>query len=166
MKIIAVEDKEIPRKVLVRAIANAAPDAEIAACANANEVLALPQLGSFDVAFVDIDLPGKNGIELAQELKRANPRINIVFATGYDEYMADAFTLHSSGYLMKPITAKDVTAELQNLRFPPEAQYDDGKLVVRCFGNFEAFAHGKALAFDRAKTKELPGRYVHLPSEN
>lgn len=155
MKIIAVDDKEMPRKVLVRAITESEPNAEIAVCSNAAEVLALPHLDSFHVAFVDIAMPGINGIELARKLKHINPRINIVFATGYDEYMADAFLLHSSGYLMKPVTTADVTNELNNLRFPPNNTYDANKLVVRCFGNFEVFVNGRAVAFERAKSKEL-----------
>ena len=156
MRILAVDDKAMPRKVLVRAIGEAAPDAEIKACANASEVLALPDVADYDVAFIDIDMPGKNGIELARDLKRINPRINIVFATGFGEYMADAFALHSSGYLTKPVTTADVAAELENLRFPPPVPDEaDGRLVIRCFGNFEVFSHGKAVAFGRSKSKEL-----------
>ena len=157
MRILAVDDKAMPRKVLVRAIEEAAPGAEIVACASAGEALALPDAGGFDVAFVDIDMPGMNGVALARELKKLNPRVNVVFATGFGEYMADAFALHSSGYLMKPITADDVAAELENLRFPPARSVGDGdgRLVVRCFGNFEVFAAGRAVAFERAKSKEL-----------
>ena len=157
MRILAVDDKAMPRKVLVRAIEEASPESEVVACASASEALALPDIESIDVAFVDIDMPGMNGVELARELKLLRPRINIVFATGYGEYMADAFALRSSGYLMKPITAADVADELENLRFPSEvvAQRDTDKLVVRCFGDFEVFADGQAVAFERSKTKEL-----------
>ena len=157
MRILAVDDKAMPRKVLVRAICEVAPDAQVVACASAAEVLALPDADSFDVAFVDIDMPRMNGIELAKELKRLNPHVNIVFATGFGEYMADAFALRSSGYLMKPVTSADVAAELDNLRFPPAvpAQDAEGRLVVRCFGDFEVFAEGKPVVFGRAKAKEL-----------
>lgn len=154
MRILAVDDKAMPRKVLARAIAEAAPDAELSVCASAAEALDLPDAAAVDVAFVDIDMPGMNGIALARALKRLNPRVNVVFATGYGEYMADAFELHSSGYLMKPVTAAAVADELDNLRFPPTPP-DDGRLVVRCFGDFEVFADGRALAFGRTKTKEL-----------
>lgn len=155
MRILAVDDKAVPRKALVRALEEAAPDAEVVACGNAAEVLALGDVGSFDAAFIDINMPGMNGIELARELKRLHPKLNIVFATGYDEYMADAFAMHSSGYLMKPITAADVAEELRNLRFPKPAEGAEGKLEVHCFGDFEVFANGKAVAFGRAKSKEL-----------
>ncbi|MBQ9041279.1 MAG: response regulator [Eggerthellaceae bacterium] len=161
MRILAVDDKEMPRKVLARAVAEAAPDAEIVACANAAEVLELPDAADFDVAFLDVGMPGMGGIELARELKRLNPKVNVVFATGFGEYMADAFAMHSSGYLMKPVTAEDVAAELENLRFPPAPPADEGRLVVHCFGDFEAFAGGEPLAFERAKTKELLAYLVH-----
>ncbi len=157
MRILAVDDKAMPRKVLVQAIEEAAPGSEVTACKNASEVLALPDIASYDVAFVDIDMPGMNGIDLARELKRIKPRINIVFATGFGEYMADAFAMHSSGYLMKPVTTADVAAELENLRNPPAMPVAsrEGKLVVRCFGAFEVFSGGHTLAFERAKSKEL-----------
>lgn len=155
MRILAVDDKAMPRKVLVQAIEEAAPAAEVVACANAAEALALPDVAAFDVAFLDIDMPGMNGVELARELKRRNASANIVFATGFSEYMADAFAMHSSGYLMKPVTAEAVAAELENLRFPPAVRADEGKLVVHCFGDFEVFSDGEPLEFERAKTKEL-----------
>lgn len=154
MRIIAVDDKPVPRRALVHAIQQAAPDAHVSACSSADEVLALPDLTGYDVVFLDIDLPGKGGIQLARELKAIHPRINIVFATGYGEYMADAFALHSSGYLMKPITADKVRRELADLRHPLDSPATD-QLTVRCFGNFEAFSRGKSIDFERTKTKEL-----------
>ncbi|MBQ9042614.1 MAG: response regulator [Eggerthellaceae bacterium] len=154
MRILAVDDKAMPRKALVQAIGDAAPDAEVVVCANAAEVLALPDAGGFDVAFLDVDMPGMDGIQLARELKRLNPHVNVVFATGFGEYMADAFALHSSGYLRKPITAEAVAEELDNLRYSPRATGERG-LTVHCFGDFEAFADGEPLMFERAKSKEL-----------
>ena len=154
MKIIAVDDKPMPRRALVRAITQAAPQATVSECANAEEVLALPDLASYEVAFVDIDMPGMSGLQLARELKRINPQLNIIFATGYGEYSLDAFEMHSSGYLMKPITAEKVRRELDDLRHPSAPQHATG-LVVRCFGDFEVFCDGHPVNFERAKTKEL-----------
>lgn len=155
MRILAVDDKAMPRKALMQAIEGAAPEAEVVACANGAEVLARPDAGGFDVAFLDIDMPGMDGIQLARELKRLNPRVNIVFATGFGEYMAEAFALHSSGYLRKPVTAESVSEELGNLRFPPQAVPALRGLTMHCFGDFEVFADGEPLKLERAKSKEL-----------
>ncbi|MBQ9000409.1 MAG: response regulator [Eggerthellaceae bacterium] len=154
MRILAVDDKAMPRRALVQAVEEAAPEAEVVACANAQEVLSLPDAAGFDVAFLDVDMPGMDGIRLARELKRLNPRVNVVFATAFGEYRADAFALHSSGYLRKPVTAAAVAEELENLRFPPGVA-PGGGLVVQCFGDFEVFCDGEPLRFGRAKSKEL-----------
>ena len=154
MRIIALDDKPLQRRALVSAIQEAAPDAQITACARAEEVLALPDLAAYDVAFVDIDMPGMDGVELARMLRSTHPQLNIVFATAFGQFMADAFELHSSGYLMKPITAEKVRAELNDLRRPPATSALPG-LYVRCFGDFEVFANGEHVAFGRKKTKEL-----------
>ncbi|MDO4405134.1 MAG: response regulator [Atopobiaceae bacterium] len=154
MRILAVDDKAVPRRALVRVIQAAVPDAQITACASASEVIALPDVETYDVAFVDIDMPGKSGIQLARELKSVHPSLNIIFATGYGEYMADAFELHSSGYLMKPILAEDIVEELENLRYPLANELPD-RVIMRCFGNFEVFLDGRPIVFERAKTKEL-----------
>ena len=156
MKMLAVDDMPTPREALVLAIGKAAPDAEIVVCANAAEVLSLPDLATFDVAFVDIDMPGMSGIDLAKELKAIHAQLNIVFVTGYGEYMAEAFRLHSSGYIMKPVTAEKVADELDNLRFqPPGEPFEKKGLSVHCFGDFEVFVDGAPLEFPRAKSKEL-----------
>ena len=154
MRIIALDDKPLQRRALMGAISEAAPDAEITACASAEEVLALDALDSYDVAFVDIDMPGMSGIELARELKRTHPRLNVVFVTAYSQFMSDAFELHSSGYLMKPITASKVRTELEDLRRPPITSAENS-LFVKCFGDFEVFIGGRPAAFERKKTKEL-----------
>ena len=136
------------------AIREADPEAEVTVCASAEEVLALTDLASYQAAFIDIDMPGKNGIQLARELKVLHPKLNIVFATGYGEYMADAFELHSSGYLMKPITPEKVRRELDDLRHPT-VWSSGGRVVVQCFGDFEVFVDGAPVTFERVKTKEL-----------
>jgi len=154
MRIIALDDKPLQRRALVSAISEAAPNATVVACASAEEMLAMDDLDSIDVAFVDIDMPGMDGVELAQMLRKTHPGLNVVFATAYGEYMPAAFELHCSGYLLKPITAAKVRAELDDLRRPPEVNAANG-LFVRCFGDFEVFANGMPIAFGRKKTKEL-----------
>ena len=155
MRIIALDDKPLQRRALVSAIQEASPDSQVTACASAEEVLALPDLAAYDVAFVDIDMPGMDGVELARALRSTHPQLNIVFATAFSRFMPDAFELHSSGYLMKPITAEKVRAELDDLRRPPAASSEEPGLFVRCFGDFEVFVNGEHVAFGRKKTKEL-----------
>ena len=107
-----------------------------------------------DIAFLDVTMPHLNGIHLAKKLKTLNPEINIIFVTAFDNYALDAYRMHVSGYVMKPVTEEKIREELEVLRhyMPFESST---KLQVKCFGNFEVFYNGEPLKFKRSKTKEL-----------
>ena len=109
MLIFAVDDEPKALRVLSRAITEAAPEAAVAEFDRAGDVIAAVEGGATpDVLFSDADMPGMNGVELARALKIRCPGLNVIFATGYDDYMRDAFSLRVSGYMKKPITAEDV----------------------------------------------------------
>ncbi len=156
MKIIAVDNEKLSLETLGRTIRSVVPDAKIICCDNSNQ--ALINAGELipDVAFLDIEMPGMNGIELAKELKsRVNPKINIIFTTGYSEYIETAFMdIRSSGYLLKPITSSKVREELDNLRNPIEIK-GENRVRVKAFGTFELYVDGKPVDFHYSKTMEL-----------
>ena len=156
MKILAVDDEIIQLKMLERAIKTAVPGAEPVCFENPIEALKWSMDNAPEIAFCDLRMPLMNGIELAKELKRHFPMINIIFVTGfYKEYAASAAPLRFSGYLQKPVTADAVKLEMENLRFPIEHKADANKLTVRCFGSFEVMMNSKPLEFKYSKTKEL-----------
>lgn len=156
MKILAVDDEQMQLKLLERSIREASPDCDVYAAGNPADALIWAEENRPDVAFCDIQMPVMNGISLGKELKKLNPKINLVFVTGYyEEYAAEAAPLRYSGYLQKPATAEGVKNELFNLRYPLPKPETQKLLTVQCFGNFEVFANGKPLPFQRSKTKEL-----------
>ena len=104
MIIFAIDDEPKALKVLCRAIKGAAPDAELREFDNAADVFSAVEGGTRpDVLFSDADMPGMSGVELARQMKRSCPDLNVIFATGYDDYMRDAFSIHASGYLKNPL---------------------------------------------------------------
>ena len=107
-----------------------------------------------DVAFLDIELPGGSGLEVASKLRALRPETNVVFITGHSEYAIQAFELYASGYLLKPITEEHVRTALENLRHPIRRQ-EKPRLTVRCFGNFEVWCGGVPVRFGRSKSKML-----------
>ncbi|MBO6109033.1 MAG: response regulator [Eubacterium sp.] len=153
MKIIAVEDEYLALEGILSGLNKVVPDAEITGFQDPIEVYDTIDDISADVAFLDIEMRTVNGIELAKKLRESHPYINIVFTTGYKEYMEDAFDLHVSGYIVKPITPDKIKTELENLRFPVREQ--KRKLRLQTFGEFEAFAGDAPIVFTYAKTKEL-----------
>ena len=139
--------------ILCRAITEAEPGAELRKFDRASEALDAVERGATpDVLFSDATMPEINGVELAKRLKLRCPKLNVIFATGYDDYMRDALSLHASGYLKKPITAEDVRVELDNLRHPVAPPRK--RVRFQTFGNFEAFIDEKPVIFAREKTKE------------
>ncbi len=160
MTILAVDDEKIALEALTEAIRHAEPEAEIIAFRNGLEALAYCDKNQVDIAFLDISMREITGVKLAEYIKEKQPKINIIFSTGYDEYRTEAFDMHASGYITKPITDKKVRKELDDLRHPVE----DGKaasrpkkvLRIKGFGNFDVFDEdGRSLHFDRQKAKEM-----------
>lgn len=152
MKIIAVDDEKIALQGLLASIEKAAPDAEIHGFRRTAEAIAHMESDPCDVAFLDIEMKGMNGVEVAEKLKAINPDVNIIFATGFGSYRDAAFDLHASGYLIKPITTESVKRELEHLRRPVAAPK---RLQIHTFGNFEVLYNGTPLKFKYQKTKEM-----------
>ncbi|MBR0112122.1 MAG: response regulator [Clostridia bacterium] len=153
MKIIAVDDERLALENLVSAIKKYDKSAEINSFRDPKAALKFVKENPCDVAFLDVQMFGMTGVELAAKIKAAVPGINIIFTTGYSEYMKDAFEMHASGYLLKPITVEKVRKELKNLRSPLAEKKP--RVKFQCFGNFEAFIDGEILKFKYLKTKEL-----------
>lgn len=54
------------------------------------------------VVFLDVDMPGKTGVECARLIQDKNPACILIFATGHEEYMGEAFEVYAFDYLVKP----------------------------------------------------------------
>ena len=149
---IAVDDEILMLGALVKAV-DASPDIrEVNKFSDCDEALDFVKKNPVDIAFLDINMRGMGGLALAENIVAARPNCKIVFCTGYEEYAIPAFKLHASGYLMKPISAEDVQAEINNIK---GVKQREKLLTVHCFGNFEVYAKGEKLMFKRLKTKEL-----------
>ena len=155
MRALLVDDEELQLLRLKSAVQKALPSDTALRCF-ANPVQALQETAgeTIDVAFLDIEMPAINGIQLAKKLKAANPKTNIIFVTAYEHYAQSAYALHASGYLTKPVSEEKVREEMENLRYPIAIK--TGKpLQIKCFGNFEVFAGGVPVKFQYSKSKEL-----------
>ena len=152
MKILAVDDEIIALEGLVKSIKEADTTAQVFAFRFADEAIKFMETNICDVAFLDIEMYGINGVSLANMLLQINPNINIIFSTGYGNYRDVAFDMHASGYIVKPITPEKVKKELVNLRKPVK---EVDKLLINVFGNFEVYFNGKPLKFKYTKSKEL-----------
>ena len=154
MNILVVDDEHFALELMKSALLEVAPGANLYVCQDVVGALAVAGEHTVDVAFLDINTPEMNGIELALELKRIHPKINIIFATGYDTYMKQGIDLRMSGYLLKPISAGAVRTELENLRHPIDWN-GEKRIKILTFGNFDVYVDGKPLKFERKQAKEI-----------
>ena len=152
MIVIAVDDERIALENLTDSIRQVSPAAQIHPFRYPEDTLAFAKENYVDVAFLDVEMVGMNGVELAERLKLLHPDINIIFSTGYGHYRDVAFDLHASGYLTKPITPEKVKKELENLRRPVR---NPKRIRIHAFGNFEVYLDGTPINFKYSKTKEM-----------
>ena len=161
MKILCLDDEPLALKMLQISIEKAKPDAQVTAFSKQKELIAEAESNGCDVAFLDIHMRGMTGVEVAKKLKEINPKMNIIFVTGFSEYKGDAMDMKASGYIMKPVTAEEVAAELDDLRFPVIPK-KNALLRVQCFGNFDVFKpDGLPVHFERSRSKEIFAYLVH-----
>lgn len=109
----------------------------------------------FDIVFLDIEIPGKNGIEVLKKINEISPFTNVIIVSAYSDYAIEAVQNFVSGYLLKPVMKNKLQEALGRLRYPIE---DKALIDVTCFGDFSVKAIGagrKPLHFKRSKAREL-----------
>lgn len=152
MNFLVTDDEPLQLKELVSVLRRLRPDAEIFSHTWPDDALESARAHPIDVAFLDIQMGDMTGLELALRLKAVKPDIHVIFVTGYAQYAVDAFAMHATGYLLKPITEEDVSRELT---FIYSDRQDEKRIQVKTFGGFDIYVDGQPVRFGRAKAKEL-----------
>ena len=79
------------------------------------EELLEEDLNEIEVLFLDVDMPGKNGMETAGEIRKVNQEMIIVFLTAYSEFVFESFKVDAFRYLVKPLKDSDLEEVLQTV---------------------------------------------------
>ena len=106
-----------------------------------------------DLAFLDIEMPGMNGIELGKKLREIYPNIVVVFVSAYNNYLDQFIKMHADYYLLKPYTYEDIQDVFKRAKLLSARQTK--RVRITCFGNFDVFIDGKPAKFNGKKVKEL-----------
>lgn len=69
----------------------------------------------FDIVFLDIYMPGENGVDIARTLKKTCPETEIVFVTASEDHAVPAFSLNALHYLVKPVTTQEIIETFRRL---------------------------------------------------
>jgi DNA-binding LytR/AlgR family response regulator len=114
VKALVADDEPLLREALVRMLANVWPELEIVAQArNGRETIDLFETHKPDICFLDVQMPGKTGVEAAQHIGR---RAHLVFVTAFDQYAVQAFAQGALDYLVKPVEAPRLAETVARLQ--------------------------------------------------
>jgi len=114
MKLMIVDDEAPARQRLRGLISELGGDYELTAEAeNGEQAVALSEAHPVDLVFMDIHMPGMDGLEAAAHISRQEPPPAIIFVTAYSEHALDAFEVNAVDYLLKPIRRQKLQAALE-----------------------------------------------------
>ena len=113
MTIFVIDDEPLFRRMAESTIRQAAPDAEKVSFSGPGLALSAIKGQKPDIIFTDIDMPRMTGLELAQQMRRADPGLRIVFVTGFTAHEVPNYNPPGKGLILKPISVEAVREELK-----------------------------------------------------
>ena len=152
IRALIADDEPLAREALRDALGT---NVEIVAeCANGTEAAEAMRRLKPDVAFLDIEMPGLDGLAAVRDLENAPA---IVFVTAYDEYAVEAFALEAVDYILKPIDEQRVAEALRRVKArKPERRTHDERFIVGSNGKLTV------IGADDIRFLEAAGNYVRL----
>lgn len=122
LRAITVDD-ELPNHILLKRFLEENKEVKVVEqFTNPLTVLEQAELLQPDVAFIDIEMPEINGLELAERLQLICPSIQIVFVTAFSHYAVEAFHVNAIDYLLKPIEKPEINRVINKLQNNKEQQ--------------------------------------------
>ena len=158
MKAICVDDEKLALQQAVSLCREMLQLTSVEGFENGAEALAWVRSNPVDLALLDIGMPGMDGISLAHAIREISPETAILFVTAQPQYTVDAWKLHATGYVLKPLTRERLFDELNYAAEWRRMVAKDKQIphiAVQTFGNFDLLVDGKKVNFARSKAKEL-----------
>jgi two-component system, LytTR family, response regulator LytT len=117
VKALVVDDEQLAREELCYLLGQGGGVTVVAQAANGPDALAAIEVHQPDLVFLDVQMPGLNGFEVARRvLERADVAAEIVFVTAFDQYAIDAFQVDAVDYLLKPVDPERLEQAVQRAR--------------------------------------------------
>ena len=127
LRAVVVDDEKLAREELFYVLDEVGGVEVVAEAGNGLE--ALDAIGRFtpDLVFLDVQMPGLTGFEVARELVDREPPVTVIFVTAYDQHAIEAFEVNALDYLLKPIDSQRVETAVHRARrrVAPDAPLND-----------------------------------------
>jgi DNA-binding LytR/AlgR family response regulator len=137
LRVLVVDDESPAREELGYLLGNDHRVATVRSASNAGQALKFLNDEPIDAVFLDIKMPGLDGMELARVVSRFADPPKIVFVTAYDEHAVDAFELQAIDYVIKPVRAERLAKALDRIVAagrPEDRDAGDEKISVELAG--------------------------------
>ena len=114
-RILIADDHEIVRRGLRQILTDEFPKLQVGDAANARDAVEAVRKQAWDAVLLDINMPGRSGLDVLEELKRLRPAMPVVVLTAFPEedYAVRAFKLGASGYVSKESASDELLAALR-----------------------------------------------------
>ena len=154
MKVICVDDEPLAVEYTLGQCALLPEIDEAKGFTEAQEALSWLGEHTADLAILDINMPQIDGIDLAARIKQARPETAILFLTAYREYAYDAYSVHPTGYLLKPVSQQKLAEEV---RYACGGTRPSSSVHIRIktFGTFDIYVDDRPVSFKLARSKEI-----------
>lgn len=116
MDILIVDDEALARQRLLRMVEKIEGFCVIAEADNAEDALVAITQHDPDIVLLDIRMPGRDGLSLAQDIAELEDAPAVIFCTAFDQYALDAFGTNAVGYLLKPVKAEQLLQVLEKAK--------------------------------------------------
>ena len=158
MRVICVDDEEQTLRSTVSLCGEAPQVTEVTGFTEAREALAWLGEHPADLAILDVGMPGTDGITLARAIRGLGGETAILILAADERHAVEAWEVHATGYVLKPLTAERLADELNYAAVWMRERTGKAPvphISVQSFGNFDLLVDGKRVYFSRARAKEL-----------
>ncbi len=162
LSVLVVDDEPLAREGLALRLAEYEYVTVLGCCNNASQAYDAISVKQPDVIFLDIEMPGKTGLELAEQLRLEGNPATIVFVTAFREFAVNAFDFQASDYLLKPFSDERLKECIEKLSSACDVtqivrQHEKlGRLLSRKTGNsIDSFIHSLEVSNELSSSHEL-----------
>ncbi|MCU6797170.1 response regulator [Paenibacillus sp. WQ 127069] len=165
MKVVLVDDERLALIRLEKMLGEF-PDCEVIA-SYLNAKLAISHIGEFqpDAVFLDIHMPGLDGLRATERIHSIAPDTEIVYVTAYDEYALEAFQLGAADYLVKPLNRERLSRTILRLRQRITVKSKsprDEKVLYHCLGPTQVRRLDGNLEFLKWRTIKVKELFAYM----
>ncbi|MDQ3944358.1 MAG: LytTR family DNA-binding domain-containing protein [Actinomycetota bacterium] len=165
LDVLVVDDEEPALEDLAYLLRQHPRIGTVVTASDATEALRRLRDGSFEAVFLDIRMPGLDGLELARVLSRFARPPEIIFVTAFEQHAVEAFELQAVDYLLKPVRPERLSDAIRRLGAPTRSADDDSTEADLDRIAVETGGRTRMVERDSIRYVEASGDYVRLHSD-